>query len=184
MKKKVDRPNVSTMYAFGRGCGHPFRQNDGDPSAYAKCSKTLEKIGHPRLPEESHKSHCTRMVDVIRQYAKGYRKPRNGSRVDVKPPQTPLLPEGCNPASHAFLTSYEWRRVRMIALKKYGAVCQCCGASPKTGAVINVDHIKPRKLFPQLALDVDNLQVLCNECNHGKGNWDTTDWRPSESAAA
>lgn len=42
---------------------------------------------------------------------------------------------------------------------------------------MNVDHIKPRKLFPELALDPDNLQVLCHECNHGKGNWDMTDFR-------
>lgn len=79
--------------------------------------------------------------------------------------------------SDVFLESYEWRRVRMVVLKKYGPVCQCCGATPQTGAVMNVDHIKPRRLFPQLALDVDNLQVLCHECNHGKGNWDMTDWR-------
>ena len=65
----------------------------------------------------------------------------------------------------------------MEALKKYGARCQCCGATPATGATINVDHIKPRKFFPELALSVDNLQVLCHECNHGKGNWDQTDWR-------
>ena len=80
-------------------------------------------------------------------------------------------------ALDAFLQTYEWRRVRMEALKKFGARCQCCGASPETGAVMNVDHIKPRRLFPELALDVRNLQVLCNECNHGKGNWDMTDWR-------
>ena len=79
--------------------------------------------------------------------------------------------------SDEFLSTYEWRRVRMEAIKKHGARCQCCGATPATGAVINVDHIKPRKLFPQLALSVDNLQVLCHECNHGKGNWDMTDWR-------
>ena len=76
-----------------------------------------------------------------------------------------------------FLSSYEWRKVRMEALKKWGAKCQCCGASAKTGAVINVDHIKPRKVFPELALDLNNLQVLCHDCNHGKGNWDMTDWR-------
>jgi 5-methylcytosine-specific restriction endonuclease McrA len=85
-------------------------------------------------------------------------------------------------ATDAFLDSFEWRRVRMVAIKKYGARCQCCGATPSTGATINVDHIKPRKLFPQLALDMDNLQVLCHECNHGKGNWDMTDWRESTLA--
>jgi 5-methylcytosine-specific restriction endonuclease McrA len=80
-------------------------------------------------------------------------------------------------ASVDFLQTYEWRKLRLEALIKYGAVCQCCGASPKTGAVMNVDHIKPRKLFPALALDLNNLQVLCHECNHGKGNWNQTDWR-------
>lgn len=84
---------------------------------------------------------------------------------------------GVQVASDQFLLTFEWRKVRMLALKRYGARCQCCGASPADGAVMNVDHIKPRKIFPNLALDVDNLQVLCHECNHGKGNWDMTDWR-------
>ena len=82
-----------------------------------------------------------------------------------------------------FLQSYEWRRVRMEAIKRYGAKCQCCGATPETGAIINVDHIKPRKIFPELALSLDNLQVLCHECNHGKGNWDMTDWRKKTAKA-
>lgn len=41
-------------------------------------------------------------------------------------------------------------------------------------------HIQPRKTHPHLALVLSNLQVLCHDCNHGKGNWDTTDWRPRE----
>lgn len=85
---------------------------------------------------------------------------------------------GVDVTSTAFLSTYAWRRVRMEALKKYGPKCQCCGATTANGAVMNVDHIKPRKLWPSLALDVSNLQVLCHECNHGKGNWDQTDWRP------
>jgi uncharacterized protein YdaU (DUF1376 family) len=76
-----------------------------------------------------------------------------------------------------FLQSYEWRVVRMKALLKYGAKCMACGATAESGSVINVDHIKPRKTHPELALDLDNLQVLCSDCNHGKGNWDCTDWR-------
>ncbi len=85
--------------------------------------------------------------------------------------------EKIDPVSDSFLSSYEWRRIRMEVLKKYGARCQCCGATAKDGVVIHVDHIKPRRLFPQLALDINNLQVLCEVCNHGKGNWDMTDWR-------
>lgn len=81
------------------------------------------------------------------------------------------------PTDDAFLLSYEWRQVRMQALKRDGARCCCCGATPADGRVMHVDHIKPRKHFPQLALDLNNLQVLCDVCNHGKGNWDQTDWR-------
>ena len=80
--------------------------------------------------------------------------------------------------SDAFLLTFEWRKLRMQALKKYGPRCMCCGATPATGAVMNVDHIKPRKKHPDLALDINNLQILCHDCNHGKGNWDQTDWRP------
>ncbi len=77
----------------------------------------------------------------------------------------------------AFLQSYAWRALRMVVLTKQGARCQCCGATPKDGIRLNVDHIKPRRRYPELALVESNLQVLCEPCNHGKGNWDQTDWR-------
>ena len=78
----------------------------------------------------------------------------------------------------AFYHSPEWLRVRYEALKRSRGHCECCGASPADGARMNVDHIKPRHKFPALALDIDNLQVLCARCNAGKGGWDQTDWRP------
>jgi hypothetical protein len=53
----------------------------------------------------------------------------------------------------------------------------CCGVSSKEGAIICVDHIKPRNTHPELALNPDNLQVLCDVCNQGKGAWSTTDFR-------
>jgi hypothetical protein len=82
---------------------------------------------------------------------------------------------GANSAS--FLRSAEWARLRYDAIKKYGARCRACGATPETGAIMHVDHIKPRAKFPELALDINNLQVLCASCNWGKGNRDQTDWR-------
>ncbi|CAB4152595.1 HNHc domain containing protein [uncultured Caudovirales phage] len=99
------------------------------------------------------------------------------ARTSINFDKPPKLKSTQPVASNDFLLSYEWRRLRMQALKLHGVKCQCCGASPSTGAIMNVDHIKPRKFFPGLALEITNLQVLCHECNHGKGNWDETDWR-------
>ena len=79
--------------------------------------------------------------------------------------------------SSAFIHSREWKRLRYRTLAKRGVTCECCGAGPNSAGVIVVDHIKPRKKFPELALAPDNLQVLCTECNLGKGSWDQTDWR-------
>ena len=76
-----------------------------------------------------------------------------------------------------FYRSYEWRKLRYQILQRDGARCALCGVTPNEGAVMNVDHIKPVRKYWTLRLDPENLQVLCNQCNHGKGNWDETDWR-------
>lgn len=61
-----------------------------------------------------------------------------------------------------FLNSIEWKTLRKKAIEVYG---------------INVDHIKPRKLYPELALNFDNLQILCPRCNKSKGNKYVSDYR-------
>lgn len=82
--------------------------------------------------------------------------------------------------SKAFLKSQAWRTLRYRALVKYGAKCLCCGASPPD-VVLHVNHIKPRVRNPELALDIDNLQILCAECNQGKGARYEDDFRgPSD----
>ena len=83
-----------------------------------------------------------------------------------------------------FYQSKAWATVRYAALMKHGARCQCCGASAADGATMHVDHIKPRSKFPDLALELSNLQVLCELCNVAKSNIDQTDWSaklPAES---
>jgi 5-methylcytosine-specific restriction endonuclease McrA len=73
-----------------------------------------------------------------------------------------------------FYESQEWRVLRYKALKLHGAKCQLCGCSD---GQMQVDHIKPRSKYPELELRLDNLQVLCRDCNLGKGAWDESDWR-------
>jgi 5-methylcytosine-specific restriction endonuclease McrA len=80
-------------------------------------------------------------------------------------------------AEENFYLSDLWRALRYETIKKYGARCQACGATPKDGTRIHVDHIKPRSKFPELELERSNLQVLCEDCNLGKRHTDFTDWR-------
>ena len=72
-----------------------------------------------------------------------------------------------------FYQSKRWLAVRYDALKRSSGACELCGAKDE----LHVDHIKPRSLFPELAYELSNLQVLCKSCNFGKGNRDETDWR-------
>jgi hypothetical protein len=76
-----------------------------------------------------------------------------------------------------FYNSRAWIEIRYQAIKRYGAVCQCCGHPGSKDNPIQVDHIKSRYLHPELALDITNLQILCKQCNMGKGYRDQTDWR-------
>lgn len=67
--------------------------------------------------------------------------------------------------------------LKLKAFKTYGNRCHCCGASGEDGAVLTIDHIKPVRDFPELANDIDNIQILCASCNRAKGTNDHTDWR-------
>ena len=77
-----------------------------------------------------------------------------------------------------FYRSEEWQRLRYQTLTKYGHRCQKCGAGKESH--LHVDHIKPRSVYPELALEPDNLQVLCEPCNLGKSNLYEDDYRESK----
>jgi hypothetical protein len=77
-----------------------------------------------------------------------------------------------------FYHSREWRELRTRVLEKYGCACLMCGRTYREHKVIiHVDHIKPRSKYPELSLDYNNLQILCEDCNLGKSNKYQTDYR-------
>jgi hypothetical protein len=57
--------------------------------------------------------------------------------------------------------------------------CVACGRSSHHDIILHVDHIVPRSRGGQDTLD--NFQTLCNVCNSGKSNKDTTDLRCNNS---
>ena len=112
--------------------------------------------------------------------------PESNMRVAERRTQTFVSMSSVEPASPEFLKTSEWAFVRMQALEGFKRTgkfhCHCCMAAPAPGSPLHVDHIKPRKFFPGLALEVENLQLLCPTCNLGKANWSQTDWRDGAHA--
>lgn len=79
--------------------------------------------------------------------------------------------------SQAFVRTEQWKKLRSQAIDKYGRKCMKCGSEDD----VQVDHIKPKSLYPELALALDNLQILCWSCNKAKGKSDNgEDYRPPE----
>ena len=95
--------------------------------------------------------------------------------INARPISHPVEPQSIQvaKAEQAFYNSMPWLRLRFETIRAYGAVCMLCEST----RYVVVDHIKPRSKFPELELDPDNMQVLCNTCNRGKSNKDMTDFR-------
>jgi HNH endonuclease/Homing endonuclease associated repeat len=63
--------------------------------------------------------------------------------------------------------SVNWR-LRAQVLMRDGAACRLCGASVRSGAKLQVDHIHPWSKGGETT--IENLQILCEVCNIGKGD--------------
>ena len=116
-----------------------------------------------------------------------YLRGLGGSLISVHEPWAylPEVPEGCEQRQIVFPNSrpgiasshVSWRSLRFQVLRDRGAKCELCGQGRSATVSLHVDHIKPRSKYPHLALEYSNLQVLCSDCNLGKGNRDETDFR-------
>jgi 5-methylcytosine-specific restriction endonuclease McrA len=118
-------------------------------------------------------------LDGVRQARKDAQPRQHVAKV-----KTPKATKGGKPSGDSFYSSWEWKKVRYEALAKFAHRCQCCGWQPgdTTHGYLVVDHIKPRRHFPELALDVNNTQILCNDCNMGKGHIYHDDFRRLDEA--
>lgn len=140
-----------------------FEEAANSKSACRRMAKAAMKEG--RLDHQ---------IDLLERRLSASSKPRKAKNRSERA----YFVEGVDVRSAEFLRTWAWRQLRYDTIKRYGPVCMTCGATPRTsGEPIQVDHIKPRSLFPWLAMDPDNLAIACAACNMGKSNRDFTDWR-------
>ncbi len=68
-----------------------------------------------------------------------------------------------------FYLSSDWRTVRQLALDRDLGLCQEClrrfyaGQTIKVQNATMVHHIKPREQYPELELELSNLESLCDK---------------------
>lgn len=79
--------------------------------------------------------------------------------------------------------SDEFRMLRHKVFLRDGERCAKCGAKHSYNNWLEIDHIKPVSKYPALVMDIDNLQVLCRNCNRLKSNIDETDYRRKRNGA-
>ena len=65
-----------------------------------------------------------------------------------------------------FYSSQAWRTLRARAVRLAGARCVWCGADVSARGASRVDHVRPRREVPHLALVLSNLRVLCATCDN------------------
>ncbi len=74
--------------------------------------------------------------------------------------------------SDPFYHSTEWKALRRVALDRDGGMCCDCMDKFRAGLIKKphradvVHHIKNRKDYPELALDLSNLRSLCDTCHN------------------
>ena len=76
-----------------------------------------------------------------------------------------------------FYHSPLWRQLRLKTLKRDHFRCVKCGVSVAKKGESRVDHILPRKTYPELAYSLKNLQTLCRFCDNRK-HWEKLGARP------
>lgn len=64
---------------------------------------------------------------------------------------------------------YISKKLRFLVLERDNYTCRACGATPKDGAKLVMDHVVPVDWGG--TTDFDNLQALCMDCNEGKKAW-------------
>ena len=77
--------------------------------------------------------------------------------------------------SPALSNRYKDTEVKEGLNSMYSGLCCYCESHIGDVAFENIEHRKPKSLFPELTFSWDNLHLACPQCNTAKSNkWDST----------
>lgn len=71
------------------------------------------------------------------------------------------------------LLHYRHKDIKKALTESSHCKCAFCECKPGKSGNIEVEHFKPKSLYPALTFDWDNLLPACRKCNEAKSDYDT-----------
>jgi hypothetical protein len=97
------------------------------------------------------------------------RKKMSISKIGVRiGDKNPMWKGGITPIHKKIRESYEYKLWREAVLKRDNYTCIWCGVKEK---IMDIDHIKSFKDFPELRFAIDNGRTLCRKCHITTHSW-------------
>lgn len=104
---------------------------------------SLRKCNHPSCKELTHNSRCAK-----------HEKTKNQDTTK-------------NRAGDPFYSSAAWLRLRNYK-RMLNPLCEDCERDGRVTPMHAVDHVKTRREYPELELEIENLRSLCESHHNAK----------------
>ncbi len=120
---------------------------------------------------EKRKPHSTDTKKKISLAKKGkplseeHKKALRKGHKEMSPESRARMSRGKAEKNHHW-NGGDWRYWRNQALIRDDYTCQICGF--REPEIMEIDHIKPKSVFPELKLILENLVTLCPICHRRK----------------
>lgn len=75
---------------------------------------------------------------------------------------------GCQTERHRLMGQWQYQEWRKKVFERDNYTCQECG---QHGGYLQVDHIKPWSLYPDLRYELSNGRTLCLKCHQETDTW-------------
>lgn len=124
-------------------------------------NQKIKEIERKKVERARRKGGSTKLVSASPK--RKPRKRRAKRKAVTKAPVLRRVPQNYEEAKLLYGTPWykEWRN---YILERDGFVCQMCGQRGN----LEVHHIRPKYLYPELTLDKDNGITLCKVCHQDR----------------
>ena len=143
-----------------RKLGEAHRKYDVMKRECHKCARIIVRPPNDSIVQFKGRKYCSRNCVMQIQSEK------NKGKVMIPP-----MPHEKNPAWQGGKNGYSKKQAKI----RDRFTCRWCGLQDKE--VIEVDHILPKSIFPNLAYSLDNLITLCANDHRRKTNMDIKKYR-------